>query len=146
MIYLLTCNKGEMHYVRQTIDQFRSRWNEYKSDSRKHHQGAACMQQHLFNDFYTSGIWGFLEDVSYKLTYPVRIKGKTTGEARLQLWHHLGLILEKVPRNFYYQYFEHLYFYKTGTFWGKKFYDISLISVVFFLWMFFIYCYFYYYL
>ena len=94
LIYLLTCNKCEMHDFRQTIDQFRSRWNEYKSDSSKHHQGAACMQQHFFNPFCTSGIRGFSEDVSFKLTYPVCIKWKTTGEARLQLWHHLGLILE----------------------------------------------------
>ena len=27
-------------YVGQTIDQFRSRWKNYKSDSRKHSQGA----------------------------------------------------------------------------------------------------------
>ena len=56
--------KCKMQYVRQTIDQFRSRWNNYKSDSRKNGQGATCMQQHLFNHFCTSGHCGFLEDVS----------------------------------------------------------------------------------
>ena len=64
LVYLLTCNKCKMQYVGQTIDQFRSRWNNYKSDSRKHVQGATCMQQHLFNHFCTSGHCGFLEDVS----------------------------------------------------------------------------------
>ena len=33
-------------------------------DSRKHGQGATCMQQHLFNHFCTVGHCGFLEDVS----------------------------------------------------------------------------------
>ena len=53
-----------MQYVEQTIDQFRSRWNNYKGDSRKYGQGATCMQQHLFNHFCTSGYCGFLEYVS----------------------------------------------------------------------------------
>ena len=64
LVYLSTCNKCKMQYVGQTNDQFRSRWNNYKSDSRKHGQGATCMQQHLFNHFCTSGHCGFLEDVS----------------------------------------------------------------------------------
>ena len=64
LLYLLTCNKCKMQYVGQTIDLFRSRWNNYKSDSRKHGQGAKCMQQHFFNHFWTSGHCGFLKDVS----------------------------------------------------------------------------------
>ena len=67
--YLLTCNKCKMQYVGQTIDQFWSRWNDYKSDLRKHDQGATCMQQHLFNHFWTSGHCGFLEDVSLTFIY-----------------------------------------------------------------------------
>ena len=51
LVYLLTCNKCKMQYVEQTIDQFRSRWNNWKSDCSKHDQGAACMQQHLFKNF-----------------------------------------------------------------------------------------------
>ena len=62
--YLLTCNKCKMQYVGLTIDQFWSRWNNYKSDSRKHGQGAICKQQHLFNHFCASDHSGFLEDVS----------------------------------------------------------------------------------
>ena len=51
LVYLLTCNKCKMQYVGQTIDQFRSRCNNYKSDSRKHGQGAICMQQHFLTTF-----------------------------------------------------------------------------------------------
>ena len=37
------------------------------------------------------------------------LKGKTTREARLRLWHNLGLILKNVSGSLiYYQYFEHL--------------------------------------
>ena len=57
-----------MQYVGQTIDQFRSRWNNYKSDSRKHGQGATCMQQQMFNHFRVSGHCGFLEDVSLQVS------------------------------------------------------------------------------
>ena len=53
-----------MQYVGQTIDQFRSRWSNYKSNLRKHGQGATCMKQNLFNHFCTSGPCIFLEDVS----------------------------------------------------------------------------------
>ena len=53
-----------MQYVGQTIDQFRLIWNNYKSDLRKHGQGATCMQQHLFNHSCISGHCNFLEDVS----------------------------------------------------------------------------------
>ena len=64
LVYLLTCNKCKMQYVGQTIDQLRSRWNNYKRDSRNHDPGATCMQQHLFNYFCTSDLCSFLEDVS----------------------------------------------------------------------------------
>ena len=43
LVYLLTCNKCKTQYVGQTIDQFRSKWNNYKSNSGKHGQGATCM-------------------------------------------------------------------------------------------------------
>ena len=64
LVYLLTCNKYKIQYIGQTIDQFRPRWNNYKSESRKFIQEATCIQQHLFNHFCTSGHYGFLEDVS----------------------------------------------------------------------------------
>ena len=46
------------------MDQFHSRWNNYKSDSRKYSQSGSCMQQHLFNYFCSSGHAAFLDDVS----------------------------------------------------------------------------------
>ena len=84
--------KCKMQSVGQTIDQFWSRWNNYKSDWRKHSQGATCMQQHFFNHFCTSGHCGFLRGCLVNLT--------TTGEAHLKLWHYLGLILKKVSSSF----------------------------------------------
>ena len=56
-----------MQYVGQNIDQFWSRWNNYKRDSRKYDQGATCMQQQLFNHFRTSSHCGFLEDISLQV-------------------------------------------------------------------------------
>ena len=53
-----------MRYAGQTIDQFQSKWNNYKSDSGKHGQEATCMQQHLFNHVWASGHSNFSEDVS----------------------------------------------------------------------------------
>ena len=52
-----------MHYVGWTIDQFRSGWNNYKSNTRKHRQGTTSTQ-HLSNHFCTSRHCGFLEDAS----------------------------------------------------------------------------------
>ena len=48
----------------QTIDKFHSRWNNNKYDSRRHAQGATCMQRHLFNHFCTPGHGGFLGGVT----------------------------------------------------------------------------------
>ena len=53
-----------MQHVGQTVDQFRSMWNNYKCDSRKHGQGASCMQQYLFVHFCTPSHCRFLKDVS----------------------------------------------------------------------------------
>ena len=36
LIYLLTCNCCKKQYVGQTVDAFPSRWNNYKSNCRKH--------------------------------------------------------------------------------------------------------------
>ena len=61
---LLTCRKYKIKHVGQTVDQFRSRWNNYKSYPKKFSRGGYCMQQHLFNHFNTSGHVGLLDDVS----------------------------------------------------------------------------------
>ena len=62
--YLLTCRKCKIQYSGQTVDQFRSKWNNYKSYSRKQSRSGFCMQQHLFNHFCTSRYAGILDDVS----------------------------------------------------------------------------------
>ena len=51
------------------MDQFLSRWNNYKSDPRKYGRGGSCVKQHLFNYSCTSGYAGFLDDVSTTFIY-----------------------------------------------------------------------------
>ena len=120
LFYLLTCNKCIMQYVSQTIDQFWSGWNNYKSDLRKHGQGATCMQQHLFNHFCTSGHWGFFEDAS--LTFIDKadpsdpLEREDYWRSTLTTMASLGLNIEERVQQFYYQYVQHLYFYRAGTF------------------------------
>ena len=63
LVYILTCHKCKIQYVGQTVDQFHSRFNNYKSDSRKYSQRGSCMQQHFSNHFCTSGNAGFLYNV-----------------------------------------------------------------------------------
>ena len=60
---LLTCRKFKIKYVGQAADQFRSRWNNYKSYPKKFSRGGYCMQQQLFNHLNTSGHVGLLDDV-----------------------------------------------------------------------------------
>ena len=64
LIYLLTCKVCLKQYVGQTVDEFRLRWNNYKSNNRKHQRLEPCMQEHLFEHFNEEGRHGFLEDVS----------------------------------------------------------------------------------
>ena len=64
LIYLLTCNCCKKQYVGQTVDAFRSGWNNYKSNCRIHQRGVTCMQQHLFDHFCDCNHQGFSSDVS----------------------------------------------------------------------------------
>ena len=64
LIYLLTCNKCRKQYVGQTVGAFRYRWNNYRSNSRKHAHGISCMQEHLYEHFCDSEHSGFLNEVS----------------------------------------------------------------------------------
>ena len=109
------------------------------------------MQQHLFNHFCTSGNCGFLEHVS--LTFIGKsnpsdlLKRKDYWRSRLKAVARFGLNVEESILQFYLQYLEVLFFYRTGTFWGQRFLDISIITGVFlFLKMLLICCYFCYYL
>ena len=64
LIYLLTCKVCLKQYVGQTVDEFRLRWNNYKSNNRKHQRLEPCLQEHLFEHFNEEGHHGFLKDVS----------------------------------------------------------------------------------
>ena len=64
LIYLLTCKICRKQYVGQTVDIFRSRWNNYKSNDRKYLVGEPCVQEHIFEHFNSEGHTGFLENVS----------------------------------------------------------------------------------
>ena len=55
-------------YVGQSIDNFRHRWNNYKSNDRKFQRPEPCMQEHLFRHFSSPGHIGFLNDVSVTFT------------------------------------------------------------------------------
>ena len=64
LVYLLTCNWCKRQYVGQTVDEFHFRWNNYKSNCRKHQRGETCMQQHLYEHFCSSNHNCFISDVS----------------------------------------------------------------------------------
>ena len=59
LVYLITCNKCLKQYVGQTVDMFRSRWNNYKDNSRKFDRGEDCMQRHLYKHFQLLGHTAF---------------------------------------------------------------------------------------
>ena len=60
LVYLLTCNKCFKQYAEQTVDEFRRRWNNYKSNDRKFQRLETCMQEHLFSHFSLTGHDEFL--------------------------------------------------------------------------------------
>ena len=62
LIYLLTCKVCLKQYVGQTVDKFRLRWNNYKTNNRKHQRLESCVQEHLFEHFNEEAHYGFLED------------------------------------------------------------------------------------
>ena len=63
LMYFLTCNKCRKQYVSQTVDNFLCRWNNYRSNSRKHGHDISCMQEHLYEHCCDSKHNGFLNDV-----------------------------------------------------------------------------------
>ena len=64
LIYLLTCKICSKQYAGQTVDIFRSRWNNYKSNDKKYLVGNPYMHEHIFEHFNSEGHTGFLENVS----------------------------------------------------------------------------------
>ena len=57
-----TCKTCSKQYTGETTDQFRLIWNNYKSNDRKFKRGEPCMQEHLYEHFYSDGHNSFLED------------------------------------------------------------------------------------
>ena len=58
------CTVCRKQYIGQTVDIFRSRWNNYKSNGRKYLVGDPCIQEHIFEHFKSEVHRGFLENVS----------------------------------------------------------------------------------
>ena len=67
---LCTCllvTNVKKQYTGQTTDNFRDRWNNYKSKSKSFKRGEKCMQEHLYKHFESEGHTEFLDDVSVTL-------------------------------------------------------------------------------
>ena len=58
------CKICRKQYVRQRVDIFRRRWNNYKINDRKYLVGESCMQEHIFEHFNSEGQTDFLENLS----------------------------------------------------------------------------------
>ena len=67
LIYLLTCKCYSKQCVGETTDEFRLRWNNYKSYDRKNALNEVCTQEHLFEHVKSEGHSGFLGNVSITL-------------------------------------------------------------------------------
>ena len=64
LVYLLTCKICLEQYVEQTVEEFRLRWNNYKSNDRKYQKLESCIQRHLFEHFHSEGHHCFLDKIS----------------------------------------------------------------------------------
>ena len=69
LIYLLSCKSCGKQYEGNTTDNFRSRWNNYKSDVRKAESGNMenVKQKFLQSHFLQRDHQGFLKDVEVRL-------------------------------------------------------------------------------
>ena len=64
--YLLSCKKCAKH-TGEIVDNFKLRWNNYKSNDWKFQRKKNCMQEHLFRHFHSEGHEGYVKDVSITL-------------------------------------------------------------------------------
>ena len=86
MIYLLTCQTCCKQYVGQTVDEFRNRWNNYKSNDRRFLNEQFCFQEHIFEHFNSEGHSRFLENVS--ITF-IDKTDPSDPEKRENYWIHI---------------------------------------------------------
>ena len=59
LVYLLTCNKCFKQTAGLTVDEFRQRWNNYKSNDRKFQRLEPYMQEHILDIFQWQATTGF---------------------------------------------------------------------------------------
>ena len=101
LVYSLTCNKCKKQCTGQTTDNFRGRWNNYKSKSKSFKRGEKCMQEHLYKHFESEEHTEFL-DISIILidktdgSNPTKRERKITGCEPLKHLHLTALMLKIV--------------------------------------------------
>ena len=64
---------------------FRSRWNNYKDNSRRFDTGEECMQRHFYEHFQLPGHHGFLQDTYVTLIDKTDLSASTNHE---YYWRH----------------------------------------------------------
>ena len=87
------CNKCLKQYVEQTVDMFRSRWKNYKDNSRKIGRGEDCMQRHPYEHFQLPG---FLQD-----TYVTLIDNSDPREPNKPEDYWIHTLKTKAPMGFH---------------------------------------------
>ena len=88
LVYLATCKICNKQYTGQTIDSFTSRWNNYKSKSRKFDRNEKCRQEYLYSHLKVREITVFWKmcqwPLSIKLMALIPRKGRLFGYIRLK--------------------------------------------------------------
>ena len=95
LVNLITCNKCSRQYVGQTVDMFRSLWNNYNDDFRKFDRGEDCMQRHLYEHFQLPGHTRFLKD-----TYVTLIDKKVPRATSKRKGYCIHTLKTKTPMGF----------------------------------------------
>ena len=86
---------------RETTDEFRRRWNNYKNNDRKNARNEACMESHLLEHFKDEGHSGFPENVSIAIIdkaddkYPKKTESYWMRTRKVHV--PFGLNIEEVP-------------------------------------------------
>ena len=92
--------QGFKKYTGQTVNEFRGRWNNYKSNDRKFQRLETCTQEHLSSHFSLADHDRFFNDVSITFidktdpTDPLR--REDYWRQTLKQWFRSGLILKTV--------------------------------------------------
>ena len=63
LLYLFTCDKCKKNYTGENTDNFRGRWDNYKSENNSFTRGEKCMQEHLYKHFESEEHTELLNDV-----------------------------------------------------------------------------------